>query len=709
MLSSDKPLLDPKEDRLGYAPFAETLAQGIFKRPPSEGLVVAVYGPWGSGKSTVANFVLAYLKDGIDKGEILHVPFNPWWFSGKEDLTRSFFNQLISALSKSKSFDIVRDRIGDFADAISEIPLPYLSSGKILSRLVKPKVKDVVALKRNIDDLLRKNGIRVLITIDDIDRLTSDETRQVFQLVKAVADFPNVIYLLTLDKEVAIKALEGTQGMPGEEYLEKIVQVPFELPMPDKTALRGLFFERLNEVIDNTVPGGFDQTYWTNVYYEGIDAFIRTPRDIVRLSNTLSVTYPAIKWEVNLVDFVAVETLRVFVPKVYDTIRSSPEYFAGYIDSYHFPQRPEIEAILKAIFQEMEDKRIEKSVDSLLKRLFPKLESNYGSDWASEWRRKLRVCSPEIFPVYFRLALSSGVISNSEMNVILSTTSNASRFEQELIRLTKEKRLDGTSKLREFLERLQDYTAEEIPEANIPPIVDALFNVGDLLLLPEDEPNSMFSFGNDVNIGRVIYQLLKRFDEDKRFQTIKTALTNGAALSVADNEITVYGQQYGKWTSDGRASPGEERLLSREHLEELEIIYLEKIRVASRTSKFIKTPKLSGILYRWKEMSQDNEVVNWASEAVASEEGLAQFLEAFLQRLKSQSTGDIGVRISYRLDPNWIEPFVEPSTLIDRARKLLTSTDFTDNQRIALEQFVKEFDMRSQGKDPGAEFRRRHI
>jgi hypothetical protein len=108
-------------------------------------------------------------------------------------------------------------------------------------------------------------------------------------------------------------------------------------------------------------------------------------------------------------------------------------------------------------------------------------------------------------------------------------------------------------------------------------------------------------------------------------------------------------------------------------------------------------------------MSQDNEVVNWASEAVASEEGLAQFLEAFLQRLKSQSTGDIGVRISYRLDPNWIEPFVEPSTLIDRARKLLTSTDFTDNQRIALEQFVKEFDMRSQGKDPGAEYRRRHI
>lgn len=293
------------------------------------------------------------------------------------------------------------------------------------------------------------------------------------------------------------------------------------------------------------------------------------------------------------------------------------------------------------------------------------------------------------------------------MNVILSTTSNATRFEQQLIRLTTEKRLDGTTKLREFLERVQDYTAEEIPETNIAPIVDALFNVGDSLLLPEDEPDSMFSFGNDINIGRVIYQLLKRFDEDKRFQILKTALTNGAALSVADNEIAVYGQQHGKWTSDGRASPEEERLLSREHLEELERIYLERIRVASKSINFIKTPKLSGILYRWKEMSQDSEVADWAGEAVATPEGLAQFLEAFLQPLKSQSLGDVGVRISYRLDPKWIEPFIEPSTLIDRARKLLGSTDLTDNQRIALEQFVKEFDMRSQGKNPRAELSRR--
>lgn len=707
MLSSDKPLVDPKEDRLGYAPFAETLARGIFKRPPSEGLVIAVFGPWGSGKSTVANFVIAYLKEEIEKGELLHVSFNPWWFSGKEDLTRSFFDQLISVLSKSRSLEKIRDQIADFASAISEIPVPYSSSAKILSRIIKPKTKDVVALKEEIDELLRKQGMRVLISIDDIDRLTSDETRQVFQLVKAVADFPNVIYMLTLDKKVAVGALEGAQGMPGEEYLEKIVQVPFELPMPDKTALRGLFFERMNEVIGNVLPEDFDQTYWTNVYYEGIDQFIRTPRDIVRLSNTLSVTYPAVRGEVNFVDFVGIETLRVFVPEVYDTIRKSPEYFAGYIDSYHFPQRKEIEEFLKATFEEVEDKAIEKSVDSLLKRLFPKLESNYGSDWSPEWRRKLRVCSPEVFPIYFRLALSSGVISNSEMKSILSTVSDAKKFGQELTRLSKEKKADGTSKLKELLERLQDYTAEEIPEACIHSIVEALFDVGDLLLLPEDEGYSMFSFGNDVNIGRIIYQLLKRLDEDKRFQVLKNAISKGSSLAVAENEIAVYGQQHGKWVSDGRASPEEERLLSLAHLNELENVCLKKIRAAAVDGSLIKTPNLSSILYRWREWSGDSECTEWSKNTVASDEGLAQFLEAFLQRLKSQSMGEIAVRITYRLDPKSIESYIDPSTIIDRARKLETSDKLTENQRLAIQQFIKEYDIRSQGKDPGHELRRR--
>jgi predicted KAP-like P-loop ATPase len=57
VLSPDKPRLDPQQDRLGYAPFAEHLARSITKMSPAEGLVIGIYARWGSGKSTLLNFI----------------------------------------------------------------------------------------------------------------------------------------------------------------------------------------------------------------------------------------------------------------------------------------------------------------------------------------------------------------------------------------------------------------------------------------------------------------------------------------------------------------------------------------------------------------------------------------------------------------------------------------------------------------------------
>ena len=83
-LSSDRPLGDPGEDRLGYAPFAERLAESLYRLAPREGFVMALYGPWGSGKSTVLGFVEYYLdKMPFDDRPVI-VHFNPWWFSGHE-------------------------------------------------------------------------------------------------------------------------------------------------------------------------------------------------------------------------------------------------------------------------------------------------------------------------------------------------------------------------------------------------------------------------------------------------------------------------------------------------------------------------------------------------------------------------------------------------------------------------------------------------
>ncbi len=83
-LSADRPSQDPKEDLFGHAPFAGSIADSIRRYPGTDGLVFALYGPWGSGKSTVLSYVRYYLKQGEAGDRPLIVTFNPWWFSGRQ-------------------------------------------------------------------------------------------------------------------------------------------------------------------------------------------------------------------------------------------------------------------------------------------------------------------------------------------------------------------------------------------------------------------------------------------------------------------------------------------------------------------------------------------------------------------------------------------------------------------------------------------------
>ena len=423
VLSPDRPLDNPDADRLGYAPFAQHLAFSVSKMRSPDGIVIALYGSWGSGKTTVLNFICHYL-DGTD---MTVVQFNPWWFSGHEDLLRQFFSQLKASISKwGKAANKVLPLLSDFAEAVAQTPTPWAPAAGTFAKWRNrsdPKLKDVADLKSDLATSLKKQEKRILIVIDDIDRLTANETRQLFRVIKAIADFPNVVYLLAFDREVASEALKTIQGKSGEKYLEKIVQVPFELPPPDKTSLRKLLFEKLDIILQGSPKELFDQTYWGNVYYKGIDHYISTPRDISRLTNTLSITYPAIKGEVNPVDFIAIETLRVFESGIYDLVRKNPDMFAGVNDATS-PGESDLRAFHDSWADEISQQHKE-TVKKLLTLLFPKLEkvwnnTTYGSDWLSTFSKQRRVSSPGVFPIYFRLAIPEGSISNTEMKAFLA-------------------------------------------------------------------------------------------------------------------------------------------------------------------------------------------------------------------------------------------------------------------------------------------------
>lgn len=88
-------------------------------------------------------------------------------------------------------------------------------------------------MRDKVSKALKKLDKPLIVVLDDIDRLSTPEIRDIFKLVRLTASFPNIIYILAFDR-VRVEQALGEQGISGRDYLEKILQLVADLPViPD--------------------------------------------------------------------------------------------------------------------------------------------------------------------------------------------------------------------------------------------------------------------------------------------------------------------------------------------------------------------------------------------------------------------------------------------------------------------------------------------
>jgi len=228
------------------------MARSIQEADTRDGLVYAVNGVWGSGKSSAVNLILHHLAEPIASGKIVATAFNPWWFSGAEALTVSFFQELRATVGKSLD-EKAREALASIGSRVSSAS-PLL--GGLAALIATPAVGAAVAggatliekltrfdstvekEHRKLVDALSAQDKKFLIVLDDIDRLTTDDALQIFKLIKSVGRLPNVIYLMAFDRTLAEKMVSERFPAEGISYLEKVIQGAFDLPTPDPDDLR---------------------------------------------------------------------------------------------------------------------------------------------------------------------------------------------------------------------------------------------------------------------------------------------------------------------------------------------------------------------------------------------------------------------------------------------------------------------------------------
>lgn len=202
MISPDLPISRLSEDKLNRKSFAQSLAKVLLDYSSPFSFSIGLYGEWGSGKTSLLNMVIETVEKENEDAVILR--FNPWLCSDPKQLITQFFKQLATAIKMKKpTNDRVWELIDQYADILDATnAIPYVgvvisAFGKLLTSKAKnqvtQKANDLQGTKDNIVKKLSEDNTKIIVAIDDIDRLAEEEIVSVFQLVKALADLSGIV------------------------------------------------------------------------------------------------------------------------------------------------------------------------------------------------------------------------------------------------------------------------------------------------------------------------------------------------------------------------------------------------------------------------------------------------------------------------------------------------------------------------------------
>ena len=280
------------------------------------------------------------------------------------------------------------------------------------------EISDLETNKRSLEKHLVETNKKIIVVIDDLDRLTNIQIREIFQLVKQVADFPNLIYILSMDRDVVARALTEVQNIDGNDYLEKIVQIPFEIPKIGKEKLQNILNNKIENIINSSNEKiDININYWSKVYFKCIEPYINTIRDVNRVINTFQFRFPVLIQETCFEDLFAITVLEVLEPKLYKWIRENKTFLLS--QSY---STDDFEFVNKQINDEFIKLNIDvdraKGILSVLFPLFEKKINKYFYDLESNKniRSRMGIAHQNRFELYFKFNLEEIKITRNIIN-----------------------------------------------------------------------------------------------------------------------------------------------------------------------------------------------------------------------------------------------------------------------------------------------------
>lgn len=628
--TTEKPIESVTEDKKGlninnYAEYLGKNIENYFKYN-HDSITIGLMGEWGSGKTSILNLTENYLKN----TNIKVMKFNPWIYSSYNQLIEQFFDELIKQFYSDENYELIANmkrywlkiNKSDLAKGAS-IPLIATKSktiSNILNSIFKydSEEKSLEKLKNEINNKL--GDYKIVCIIDDLDRVSTTEIQEMFKLIKIMADFNNIIYILSFDKKIIAKSLDD-EYIDGEKYIEKIINVALDVPLATDDELINIIKEDLTTLSEkHNIKLDEDRLedildYWeyeTKKRY-GILYFFKTIRDIKRFINLLEFNIELIKNEVNFEDFIVITAIQIFKPEAYETIKYNESLLVKYpIPKGEYLSNPEI-----AKSEQYEFEKIVEGDDNLkhiLTNLFPKMNfiynTKYHPDYSSECDGKLLICHPNHFKTYFKL---NPIVKNiTEEEITLITTYINSKKEQEL--LAAFKNLNETDKLNAFFKVLHN-RLDKINEPEF--LLKLIFSLDKKL-------NGEIFNNNRSTLKKICLTLIIKINSKNRFEILKNEYYNMNHLQFLF-ELLIHIKNH-------NTVPvlKNEAILTEAEINELENIIKHKYIIMLKKHLNYVTNDLINVYELGESLNLDNEFKNAIDNLISTKEGLIEFLKSYM-------------------------------------------------------------------------------
>lgn len=704
-LDSDRALIDELKDQFGFVGIAKKLAPSIIEASKGDGMVIGLEGKWGSGKTSLLNFLKAELGD-LNGANTYTISIAPWlngdcsplvfsllqpmskvleeieiekqsapqakwkfWNRNKEKVTR--LSQLLKNYGPqtARRAALVANFAGNFFPGSQALGSALEKGADVADQLILID-QTPTELKQQIAKKLQELDIGFVVMLDDLDRLEPEQAVEVVRLVRSVADFPKVVYLMCYDREVLAHALEtGLNVSDGDLFLQKVVQLTFSIPLPEPFDLRTQFLVEAKTIYSeaNDIEMNTSELDDLKKAIDREGMWLTTPREVKIALNGIRFVYPQVKNDMYFPDFCRLQLIKTTRHGLYKWLESYLSERSVLVTGDASISPDERKKIGNNLKELLPDENLIRDFGHYVPGVIVAEEPEncvFGATNETQvgsYINLKRLGSPLHYRFYFALTGPKTVMSDSDFSELLELAKSdfkvlSERFSSEVMK----RRSSGKTWFEHVLDRLNEHCISRLEEQQLVGIIQAISDMMDTALREDGGyrpfSRSLAQIANYVSNNCL--KQLRKLNISKQEEVFKHIVSEGKAINwIVGHFIRRHLFQHG--IVGDRKKPEEEWEITDGVFKEALDVLKERLSLIDTKEQILGLPDIDGYLYGWDDISQEGQAKLWVQEYAKSDEGFI----TILRHLRSWTMSE---RVYYPLRKEIVERFFDWEEVVSR-------------------------------------------